>query len=227
MKINDFSSIIWYMIYSIHYKYSMNNYIPQTIIEKVEALKDERNYDEALEIINNLLIKDPNNEEALLQIADIQYRKWDIKKASKAIDFLSSKKKNDPMCLYIQGLLEMEKNNWKEAKDILKKSMELTQWDNPEIIRCYGLSEYWYGNREKWMKYIKDAFYISKNDAEVIFNLIEIYIMEQMYEKAQEMISYYHKNHKDLNIIDKTIEFYDQKISLFQEFLKIQKNFKQ
>jgi len=77
------------------------------------------------------------------------------------------------------------------------------------------------------MKYIKDAFYISKNDAEVIFNLIEIYIMEQMYEKAQEMISYYHKNHKDLKIIDKTIEFYDQKISLFQEFLKIQKNFKQ
>jgi len=31
------------------------------------------------------------------------------------------------MCLYIQGLLEMEKNNWKEAKDVLKKSMDLTQ----------------------------------------------------------------------------------------------------
>jgi hypothetical protein len=77
------------------------------------------------------------------------------------------------------------------------------------------------------MKYIKDSFYSNKNDAEVIFNLIEIYIMEQMYDKAQTMINYYHKNHKNLKIIDKSIEFYDQKISLFQEFLKIQKNFKQ
>lgn len=205
----------------------MNNYIPQSIIEKVERLKEEAKYDEALEIINNFLIKDPNNEEALLQVADIQYRNWNIKKASKAIEFLSSKKKNDPMCLYIQWLLEMEKNNWKEAKNFLKNSMELTQWDNPEIIRCYGLSEYRYGNREKGMKYIKDSFYSNKNDAEVIFNLIEIYIMEQMYDKAQTMINYYHKNHKNLKIIDKSIEFYDQKISLFQEFLKIQKNFKQ
>jgi antitoxin component HigA of HigAB toxin-antitoxin module len=52
----------------------MNNYIPQSIIEKVERLKEEAKYDEALEIINNFLIKDPNNEEALLQVADIQYR---------------------------------------------------------------------------------------------------------------------------------------------------------
>jgi len=53
----------------------MNNYIPESIIEEVETLKEAGNYDEGLRIINNFLIKNPNNEEALLQVADIQYRK--------------------------------------------------------------------------------------------------------------------------------------------------------
>ena len=43
----------------------------------------------------------------------------------------------------------MEKNNWKEARSHFKKAMQITDGKNYEIVRCYGLSEYWYGNREK------------------------------------------------------------------------------
>ena len=92
------------------------------------------------EITNWLLVNDPNDEDALLQIADIQYRKGEINKAWKAIDFLNSKKNNeDPLWLYIKGILEMEKNNWKEARSYLQKALVLTNAENHEIIRCYGL----------------------------------------------------------------------------------------
>ncbi len=201
----------------------MIKYIPDTLLDEIEELKDLWKFDEAMRIINGVLIDDPNNEDALLQVADIQYRKWEIWKAGKAIDFLNSQKNNeDPLWLYVKWILEMEKNNRKIAKDYLQKALLITNWENHEILRCYGLCEYWYGNREKWLNFLKDSFSINNKDAEVIFNLIEIYILERNYNKAKNMISYYHKHHDNLLLIDKTIENYDSKINLFEEFVRIQ-----
>lgn len=53
------------------------------------------------------------------------------------------------MALYVKGVLEMEKNHRKEARSFLLKAMEKLDRDNHEIMRCYALSEYRYGNREK------------------------------------------------------------------------------
>ncbi len=205
----------------------MTSYIPESVIEEVEELKNIGKFDEAMRIINWILIKNPSNEDALLQVADIQYRKWEINKASKAIDFLNSKKNNeDPLGLYIKWILEMEKNNRKDAKKFLQKALIITNAENHEILRCYWLCEYRYGNREKWINFLRDSFSINNKDAEVIFNLIEIYILEHKYEKAKNMIKYYHKNHVNLITIDKDITHYDTRINLFEEFIKTQSIFK-
>lgn len=199
------------------------DYIPQSLIDEIEELKELWKFDEAIKKINNVLFKDPNNEEALLQVADIQYRRWEIIKAWKAIDFLNAKKKNeDPLWLYIKWILEMEKNHRLEAKKYLQKALELTHAENHEIIRCYGLCEYRYGNREKWLDLLKDSFSLNNKDAEVIYNLIELYILEHKYTKAQSMINYYHRNHEKLQTIDKEITYYDKKVSLLERFVKTQ-----
>lgn len=176
-----------------------------------------------MRIVNSVLVDDPSNEDALLQVADIQYRKWEINKADKAIDFLNSRKDNkDPLWLYIKWILEMEKNNWKTAKEFLEKALIITNWENHEILRCYGLCEYRYWNREKWIDYLKDSFTINDKDAEVIYDLIEIYILEHEYNKAQKLIKHYQKNHSEIIVIDKTLDSYDEKIGLFEEFIKAQ-----
>ncbi len=88
------------------------DYVPDMVIEQIETLKDAEKYEDAMKIVNRLLQKNPLNQTALLQVADIQYRQGDIGKASKAIDFLNSQAENkDPMGLYIKGVFEMEKNN--------------------------------------------------------------------------------------------------------------------
>lgn len=171
-------------------------------------------------LVNRVLMKDPSNEDALLQVADIQYRQGEIEKAEKAINFYNAKKNNqDPMGLYIKGVLEMEKNEWHEAKKFLKQALELTDCKNHEILRCYGLSEYWYGNREKGVNYVENAFEINNMDAEVIYNLIELYLLERRFRKAEEMIKHYFAYHHDIKSFDKDISFYDTKIDLFQKFL--------
>lgn len=202
-------------------------YIPDSLVDEIEELKELGKFDEAITKVNTILFRDPNNEDALLQVTDIQYRKGDIGKAAKAIDFLNTKKNNtDPLWLYIKGILEMEKNHWMEAKKYLQKALEITKAENHEILRCYGLCEYRYGNREKWLTFIKDAFYINNTDAEVIYNLIELYILEHKYKKAKDMIKYFYKHREKLQTIDKKIEFYDQKISLFDKFITTQYMFK-
>jgi len=106
----------------------------------------------------------------------------------------------------------MEKNHRLEAKKYLQKALELTKAENHEILRCYGLCEYRYGNREKGLNLLKDAFSINNRDAEVIYNLIEIYILEHKYKKAKDLISYFYRHHDALEVIDKKIDFYDHKI---------------
>lgn len=117
----------------------MSSYIPDSVINEVEELKELWKFDDAMRIINSFLTQNPNNEDALLQVADIQYRSGEIGKATKAIDFLNAQKNNeDPLGLYIKGVLEMEKNHWLEAKKFLQNALELTEGQNHEIIRCYG-----------------------------------------------------------------------------------------
>lgn len=201
----------------------MTTYVPESLLNEIEELKNLGKFDEAMRIVNSVLVDDPSNEDALLQVADIQYRKWEINKADKAIDFLNSRKDNkDPLWLYIKWILEMEKNNWKTAKEFLEKALIITNWENHEILRCYGLCEYRYWNREKWIDYLKDSFTINDKDAEVIYDLIEIYILEHEYNKAQKLIKHYQKNHSEIIVIDKTLDSYDEKIGLFEEFIKAQ-----
>lgn len=210
----------------IFQRINMIKYIPEELIDKIESLKSNKKFDEAMKIVNSILSDDPNNEDALLQVADIYFRLWEINKASKAVDFFNSKKNlNDPLWLYIKWILEMEKNNWTEAKTFLQKALILTNAENHEILRCYWLCEYWYWNREKWLNLLRDSFSLNNKDSEVIFNLIEIYILEHKYDKAVAMIKYFRKNHDKLITIDKDIKYYDDKINLFEEFVRIQKVF--
>lgn len=199
---------------------SMTYYIPESLLDEIEQLKEHGKFDEAIRVVNTILSRDPTNEDALLQIADIQYRKGEIGKADKAVDFLNTKKKNDPLGLYIKGILEMEKNNRKEARTHLQKAINLTKGDNHEIIRCYGLCEYRYGNREKGLQYLNTAFEMNSRDAEVVYNLVQLYILEHDYPKATEIIQFFKIHHAELKVVDKDLKRYDKKIALFEKFLK-------
>lgn len=204
----------------------MSTYIPEELLDKIETLTASKKYDEAISCVNEILSRDPKNEQALLMITDILYRQWNMDWADKAVSFLNSTKKDDPLWLYVKWLLEMERNNWKDARTYLKKAMDLTNWENHEIIRCYWLSEYRYGNREKGRDILKKAYKQDSLDAEVIYNIVQLAILEDDYEESGEMIQFYHDHHADLKVVDKTIEWYDKKIALFERFISWKEKFK-
>jgi len=197
------------------------SYIPEQLLEEIESLKNSWKFKQAIDLVNEILFKDPTNEEALIQVADIQYRKWELDKAGKAIDFLNQNTYNeDETWLYMKWILEMEKNNRIEAKKYFRQVLKITNFENIEALRCYGLCEYRYGNRQKWIWLVEEAFELNKNDAEIVYNLIELYLLEFKYSKANKFISYYQKNKEKLESFEKPINYYDEKINLFDSFVK-------
>lgn len=203
----------------------MSEYIPTEVLDEIQELTESWQYEKAVDMVNDILVRDPKNEQALLMITDILYRQWDMEWADKALSFLNSTKKDDPLWLYIKWLLEMEKNNWKDARTYLKKAMQLTNGENHEIVRCYWLSEYRYGNREKWRNFIRKAFKQDPLDAEVVYNIVQLAILDEDYEEAMDMIQYFHSNRNELKIVDKSIWWYDKKIALFEKFISGKKHF--
>lgn len=195
-------------------------YIPDSFRDDVENLKKEGKFEQALKKVNHILMSDPTDEWALLQVVDIEYRRGELTRAEKPIDFLMYTKKDDPMHFYIKGVLEMEKNNWYDAKKYFQEAIKMTNFENHEILRCYGLCEYRYGNREKWLTFIQQAFDLHNTDAEVIYNLVEIYLLEFDYKRAKRMIKYFYDKHDKIETFDKDISFYDNKIWLFAKFVE-------
>ncbi len=196
------------------------SYIPEDKMSKIEELKNNWRFDEAIDFANNVLSKDPTNEDVLFQIADLQYIKWDISKAEKPVDFLLKyRRKNDPMSYYIKWVLEMEKTNWKEASKYLKEAVKFSDFSNAEIIRCFWLSQYWFWNRERWVDFLYKAFNINWFDIEIIYNLIEINLLEHDYNKAKEFIEYYDNNYSNLQTFGKDVNFYNEKVKLFKKYI--------
>ena len=115
----------------------------------------------------------------------------------------------------------MEKSNWKDARSFLLQSIQVSEKDNHEIMRCYGLCEYWYGNREKGIHNLERAHDLNPYDAEIIYNLVELYLLERRYAKAKKLIQFYHDNKEDLEMYDKKESFYRNKITLFTAYLAV------
>jgi hypothetical protein len=72
---------------------------------------------------------------------------------------------------------------------------------------------------------LRKAFKQNSLDAEVIYNIIQLSILDEDYEESEEMISFYHDNHAGLKIVDKPIEWYDKKIALFEKYIRGKEHF--
>lgn len=188
-------------------------------LNTIEELKDQGKLDEALVLANHMLAKDPRNKDALFQIADIEYRRGEIGRAEKPIDYLLQGSGDDAMSYYIKGVLEMEKTNWQQAKKYLMKALEMVKEENPEILRCYGLCEYWLGHRQEGISCLLRAYEGNDMDPEIILNLIEVSILEELRDEAQEYVDQYTKHGEKMNYFDRDKSFYDEKIELFATYI--------
>lgn len=208
------------MIMIVFYYNDHMAYIPQDFYQQIEKLKKAGKFTDALKMVNSILVSDPEDPEALMQIADIQYQSGEVEKAEKAVDFLlQTWGDSDPMVLYTKGILAMEKTQWHDSLEYLQKAIKLTKFENAEVVRAYAMAQYWYGNHQKGIDFLLQAYDINKLDAEIVYNLIQVYTLEHDYRGVRKMIVYFDKYNRKLQTFDKDIEYYSNKILLYKEFI--------
>ena len=69
------------------------------------------------------------------------------------------------MVLYTKGILAMEKTQWHDSLEYLQKAIKLTKFENAEVVRAYAMAQYWYGNHQKGIDFLLQAYDINKLDA--------------------------------------------------------------
>lgn len=194
--------------------------IPQQVLENLESLKESGKYKDALALANSYLVKNPGNKEALYQVADIEYRLGKLSKSEKPIDYLIASDPKDAMGWYLKGVLCMEKTEREEAKKHFKKAVKLLEDENnPEMMRCLALSEYRSGNKEQGLQLMHQAFEENSKDAEIILNLVELYIMQGQLTQARVFIEHYFNYSRDIMFFDKDQSYYDSKLAIFDEYI--------
>lgn len=158
------------------------------ILELIDLLIDDKNYDEAMELINNFSSKYQNCPAIYNSLARIYYRLKDYKKALASIEEYLKLDNNNAESHYFKGLILNDLEDYKEAKNSIYSAIRL----NPLIAKYYyqmarsyiGLKEY-----ENALLYSKEAIEINQN---------EINYKKQAYEISllignEEQISNYKK----------------------------------
>lgn len=106
-------------------------------LERAEQLKLNGEYEQALVILEELLVEDPENVSALEEVADNELNLQHLERAQRAS---SQAVELDPQSYtghYILGFLHSQREDWSAALRHLQTANKLKP-NNAEILRCLG-----------------------------------------------------------------------------------------
>lgn len=133
------------------------------IIQDIEKMKSERNYDWAINLVQNSLKKYNEDYRLYEELADIYLFLGKLEKALKAINFAIELNKDSATWNYLKWFISLAKNNPQEALIYLEKSNSVMP-NNSEVLRnlWWAYNMIWETNR--WIIILKRALNISPND---------------------------------------------------------------
>ncbi len=133
------------------------------VLEIIDLLIDDKNYDKAFELIDEQLKIHSNCASLYNSKARIYYRKNELEKALECLNQYINLDRNNSESYYFKGLILADISRFEEAKNCVYTALRL----NPvvgkyyyQMARCYkGLKEY-----DNAFLYIKEAIEINNNE---------------------------------------------------------------
>ena len=157
-------------------------------LEEAERLKILGHHKEALVILEQLLIEDPQNISALEEIADneLSLECYDRAEAAakQAID-LDCKSYTG---LYILGFIASHREKWDEAIELLSSANHLKA-NNPEILRCLGWALFNGGRRAQGIVTLERALNLDRDNPLTLCDLGVTHLQVQNFPKAKALFT--------------------------------------
>lgn len=106
----------------------------RTLIQKVESLKAKKEFNKAIELLQDAIQKNSDDYRVYEEIADIYLYEWKMVKAKKAIDFALNINPESATGNYLKWFILLANNKIVEAINFLEKSNNLMP-NNAEVLR--------------------------------------------------------------------------------------------
>jgi len=154
-------------------------------LERAEQLKLMGKHEEALAILEQLLIEDPENVPALEEVADNEVSLNHYARAERAA------KQAVAICRsytghYILGFIRSQENSWTEALKELREANALSP-NNPEILRCLGWALFSAGQRAQGVVTLERALNLDQGNPLTLCDLGVAYLHVHNITKATSL----------------------------------------
>lgn len=135
----------------------------RNIIMQVEELKNKKQFQTALELVEAWLIKYSDDYRLYEELADIYLYTGENEKAHKALDFALGLNPDSATGNYLKGFILLSQDKIESSILYLEKSNKLFG-NNAEVLRNLGWAYTMAGNTEQGIVILKRALNISPND---------------------------------------------------------------
>ena len=155
-------------------------------LEKAEQLKLSGRHEEAIAILEQLVLEDPTNVSALEEIADneLSLERYDRAEAAaqQAVDMDASSYTGH----YILGFLDSQRSRWDDAGMRLREANKLKA-NNPEILRCLGWVLFQSGQRPQGVVTLERALNLDSDNTLTLCDLGVAYLELRNFSKAKAL----------------------------------------
>ncbi|MDO8469050.1 MAG: tetratricopeptide repeat protein [Candidatus Peribacter sp.] len=155
-------------------------------LECAEQLKLAGKHEEALKILEELLMEDPENVPALEEVADNELSLGHFARAERAAKRAVAIGKKSYTGHYILGFVRSHEEKWDHALKELKIANALSP-NNAEILRCLGWALFNAGQRAQGIVTLERALNLDQENPLTLCDLGSGYLQVQNLRKARTL----------------------------------------
>ncbi len=153
-------------------------------LERAEQLKLQGKHEDAIVLLEELLMEDPANVPALEELADNELSLDHYARAEAAAERAITLDQGSYMGHYIVGFLCSQEGKWAESLTELTLANKLKA-NNPEILRCLGWSLLRSGQRPQGVVTLERSLNLDNDNALTLCDLGVAYLEMQDTPKAR------------------------------------------
>lgn len=165
-------------------QYSSSSVIDR--LETAEQLKLTGEFEQALSILEQLLVEDPENVSALEEVADNELSLEHFPRAETAAQQAISLDAQSYTGHYILGFLRSQEEEWEKALVHLQESNKL-QPNNAEILRCLGWALFNSGKRAQGIVTLERSLNLDNGNPLTLCDLGVSYLQTHNVLKAKSL----------------------------------------
>lgn len=155
-------------------------------LEQAEQLKLAGEHAQALAILEELLVEDPENVAALEEVADNELSLERYERAETAAAQAVMLDTDSYTGYYILGFLRSHEERWNDALVHLRKANMLKP-NNPEILRCLGWALFNAGERAQGIVTLERSLNLENDNPLTLCDLGVTYLQVRNFTKAKTL----------------------------------------